>query len=244
MSTGTHKQTGTSAATPPSRPRPGRSLEKSRHQPQRGGLSGGIKAAIVVALVIVGLGLIFARNNAGISSSAGRSGGKYPYQVGQPGPGAPAPPIRLPATNGGTFDLAALRGQTVLLYFQEGIMCQPCWDQIAAIEAQRGEFEALGIDRIVSITTDPLDALRQKVANERITIPVLSDPDLRVSKAYQANLYGMMGASRDGHSFILIDKEGTIAWRADYGGAPKYTMYVPVPDLIADLRDGLAEGSR
>ncbi|TML95264.1 MAG: hypothetical protein E6G10_28615 [Actinobacteria bacterium] len=33
--------------------------------------------------------------------------------------------------------------------------------------------------------------------------------------------------------------DGRIRWRADYGGAPKYKMYVPVGDLLADMRKGL-----
>lgn len=65
---------------------------------------------------------------------------------------------------------------------------------------------------------------------------MLSDPDLEVSKAFEANSHGMMGTSRDGHTFVLVDAEGRIAWRADYGGAPDYTMYIPPLDLLADLR--------
>lgn len=30
-----------------------------------------------------------------------------------------------------------------------------------------------------------------------------------------------------------------ITWRADYGGEPDYTMYVPVDDMLADLRVAL-----
>src|SRR5205807_2658526 len=99
--------------------------------------------------------------------------------------------------------------------------------------------KALGIDNIVSITTNPLSALKQKVTDEQISIPVLSDPDLSVSRAYQANQYGMMGTSTDGHSFVLVGKNGMITWRADYGGPPKYTMYLPPADLLADIRQGL-----
>lgn len=200
--------------------------------------------ALVVGAAIAVLGLIFAFNNRGGTTSAGRQAGKYPYQVGQPGPGQPAPQIRLPAADGERFDLGAARGQTVLLYFQEGVGCQPCWDQLRDIEARWAEFQALGIDQIVTITGDPLEALRQKVALEKLTTPVLSDAGLGVSKTYQANQYGMMGTSTDGHSFIAVGKDGRIAWRADYGGAPKYTMYVPVPDLLADLRNGLAGTAR
>lgn len=181
------------------------------------------------------------------SSAQGRSAprdpaaAKYEFKVGKPGPGAAAPGFRLPSTKGGTLDLASLRGKRVLLYFQEGIMCQPCWDQLKAIESNMERFRALGIDAMVSITTDPLDALKQKAALERLSTPVLSDPDLSVSKQYDANSYGMMGRSRDGHTFILVDRDGRILWRADYGGAPKYHMYVPVPNLLADLREGLAK---
>ncbi|XES00911.1 hypothetical protein HEP87_61260 [Streptomyces sp. S1D4-11] len=49
----------------------------------------------------------------------------------------------------------------------------------------------------------------------------------------------MMGTSRDGHSFLLVGPDGTIRWRADYGGAPDYTMYVPVDKLLADLKAGV-----
>ena len=141
------------------------------------------------------------------------------------------------------FDLASLRGKTVLLYFQEGLTCQPCWDQLKDIESQSNAFHALGIDMIVSITTDPLDALKQKVADAGLSTLVLSDPSLVVSRAYTANGYGMMGGSRDGHTFIIVGPNGRIEWRADYGGAPDYTMYVPVPNLIADIRAGLNGGS-
>src|SRR5213593_2603165 len=65
---------------------------------------------------------------------SGGSGATYAYQVGRPGPGDISPPIRLAASSGGTLDLSSMRGKTVLLYFQEGVMCQPCWDQIKDIE--------------------------------------------------------------------------------------------------------------
>ena len=45
----------------------------------------------------------------------------------------------------------------------------------------------------------------------------------------------MMDTSADGHTFILVGPDGHIRWRADYGGAPNYTMYVPVDRLLADL---------
>lgn len=174
------------------------------------------------------------------TSGGGRGDDRYPFAVGDPGPGETAPPIRLPSTDGGSFDLADMRGETVLLYFQEGLMCQPCWDQQKTIEDNWEQLDALGIDRIVSVTTDPLDLLQRKVADEGLSSPVLSDLDLAVSQAYETNLHGMMGTSYNGHSFILVDENGVIQWRADYGGAPKYTMYLPMEPLVEDIREGLA----
>ena len=198
---------------------------------------------LFVAAIIL-LGTIFVLSQQGSTSSSsnpianGNQTGRYAFQVGEPGPGAQAPAIQLPDTDGKTFDLAAMHGKTVLLYFQEGISCQPCWDQMKDIQANWSSFQALHIDQIVSITSNPLSALQQKVQDEGLTIPVLSDPDLAVSRSYTANQYGMMGTSSDGHTFILVGPDGRIVWRADYGGAPNYTMYIPVEHLLADLRAG------
>ncbi|MGH9030511.1 MAG: peroxiredoxin family protein [Acidimicrobiia bacterium] len=184
--------------------------------------------------VVVALGVLFVISQTGGGSASSASGPRF--DVGSPGPGAEAPTFRLPSTDGSTFDLAEAKGESVLLYFQEGIMCQPCWTQITDIESSWGDFEALGIDRMVSITVDDLGRLRQKVADEGIETPLLADPDLSLAEAYTANQYGMMGTGMYGHSFILVGPDGTITWRADYGGAPDYTMYVKPGQLLDDLR--------
>lgn len=208
-----------------------------RKKPQRSLLiTGG-----VVALAVVALFAIFVASNG--SKNANSAAGQYRFAIGEPGPGQQAPPIVLPSTAGGNFDLASLKGKTVLLYFQEGIGCQSCWDQMRDIEANRQEFSAVGIDEVITITSDSLDLTTRKIAQDGITGPVLADIDLAVSKTYDANSYGMMGDSTNGHSFIVVGSDGIIRWRADYGGAPDYTMYIPIPSLLADLSAGLAANS-
>ena len=49
----------------------------------------------------------------------------------------------------------------------------------------------------------------------------------------------MMQGTSAGHSFILVGPDGTIRWRADYGGAPDYTMFVPTERMLADLAQDL-----
>lgn len=196
---------------------------------------GGIVAVAVVVLFVI------ARTSGGGSGGGGAAGGNF--VVGEPGPGQAAPPIRLPSTAGGEWDLARDgAGKTVLLYFQEGLMCQPCWDQMRDIEADFGDFQALGIEEMITITVDPLDLLEQKVADEGLRYPVLSDPTVSLGPAYTANQYGMMGEGMYGHTFIVVGPDGEILWRGDYGGSETgHIMYVAPDDLLDDLRAGLAE---
>lgn len=235
MSTEKQKQANRRA---PKRVKSQRSYRKQPHR-MSSGLRTGVKAGVLIGIAVIILGLIYFLNNANGSSATSSQTSQYPFQVGSPGPGEQAPPIKLQSTDGSTFDLAALRGKTVLLFFQEGLGCEPCWDQMKDMESKPAEFQALGIDTVVSITTNPLDALKQKVADEGLSTPVLADPTFTVSQAYHANQYGMMGESSDGHSFIIVGPDGRIRWRADYGGPPHYTMYVPIPTLVAEMREGL-----
>ncbi len=195
------------------------------------------KAAIaaVLAVVLLGLYLTYSNGSSGASSGLGTTPASD-FQVGEPGVGANAPSIALASTTGGPVELADYRGKSVLLYFQEGLGCQPCWDQLRDLEVRKADLAAAGVDEIVTITTNPVELLAQKAADEGLTTPVLADPDLKVSRMYETNSYGMMGDSTNGHSFVLVDPDGKITWRADYGGAPKYTMFVPVDRVLADLK--------
>jgi peroxiredoxin Q/BCP len=186
-------------------------------------------AAAVVAVLFV----IFQSSNGSSSSAAA-----YPYQEGSPGAGGTAPGFTLAATSGGTISLSAYRGKSVLLFFQEGLTCQPCWDQITDLQRHAAELRAAGITQVVSITSDPAAAITRKARDMGLTIPVLSDPSLAVSRQYSATSYGMMGNSRDGHTFILVGPDGKIEWRADYGGPPKYTMFLPATALLAGIKAG------
>ena len=209
----------------------------------------GVWVMLAIPAVVLGLYAVTTLGRGGGNGGGGggpatHGSGAYPYAVGSPGPGQTAPPLNLPRTNqDGTFDLASYRGKAqVLLYFQEGLTCEPCWTQLKAIQKDQSKFHALGIGPIVSITVDPLNLLQQKVSDEGITLPVLSDDGGKVSgpSGYGTNRYQMtMMGDRDGHSFILVGKDGRIRWRADFGGAPKYTMYVPDTVLLADLRQGM-----
>jgi peroxiredoxin Q/BCP len=194
---------------------------------------GGVLVAGVALLAVV-----FFAYHGGASSAISGPAGRYHFDVANPAAGALAPDFTLSSTTGSTVHLSDFRGKTVLLYFQEGIGCEGCWTQVKDIQADLKDFQGLGIATMLTVTTNPLDALKQKVADEGLTLPVMSDESFAVSRAYNATAYGMMAGSADGHTFILVGPDGRIRWRADYGGPPDYTMYVPVSNLIADIKAG------
>lgn len=224
---------------------------RRRSQRQRRGLSrwlgpvpawlavGVLSAALVIAVAAANT-LSGARDPVASAPSAGSNDAPVlRYDVGQPGVGAQAPDFALPAS-AGPFRLSDQRGKNVLLYFHEGLMCAPCWKQIDDIEADLGKFRELGVDEIAAISIDPADAQQQRAQLRGISVAVLADPDLSVSRLYDALSYGMMGGTRPGHTFILVAPDGAIRWRADYGGPPDFTMYVPNATVLAELRRALA----
>lgn len=192
-----------------------------------------IRSSVVAGVAVVALAAVFLLGSHGAKSH-------YTFAIGSPGVGATAPTFDLPSTKGGTFNLADAHGKTTVVFFQEGIDCEPCWTQMHDIQKDMSKFRALGINQVVSITTDGLAALQQKARDEGIHFPVLSDQNVAVSRAYSATGFGMMGPMVDGHSFVVIGTTGKIEWRADYGGAPNYTMFVPDSVLLKQMRTGLA----
>ena len=196
------------------------------------------RVPIPLLLGILGIGVlvvgIAARNTLTRADKQG-----VPYDVGRPGPGDAAPDFTLTNADGTAFHLAELHGKQVLLYFHEGLGCDPCWRQIDAIQADLARFKGLGIDQIVAISTDPAAAQAQRAQRTKITMPTLADPDRAVSGAYGTLAYGMMHGALPGHTFIIVGPDGKIRWRADYGGPPNFTMFVADDTLLVELRRAL-----
>lgn len=194
----------------------------------------------IIVLGVIILVSAVAYSNSSENSTRTSNKSAFPYAVAKPASGAIAPDFVLPSTKGGTVKLSEYKGKAVLLFFHEGIGCQPCWDQIRDLERNESQLKSNGIDQLLTITSGPTRLIKQKMADDRLSAMALGDTNLEVSKIYNANQYGMMGDSRDGHTFILVGPDGKIDWRADYGGPPQYTMYVPITQLLQDMKSGRA----
>lgn len=103
------------------------------------------------------------------------------------------------------------------------------------------EFQALDV-AFVSIAFD--DAAQQAQAIDEyniVDVPMLVDGDQSLSETYDV-LKWAVGTGEPGHTFILVDADGKIAWIRDYGSPnlPNPVMYVPALDLVEQIRDALS----
>ncbi len=95
----------------------------------------------------------------------------------------------------------------------------------------------------MAILSIAFDSAEQQAAVKQeygILAPMLVDADKQVSTRYDV-LQWAVATGEPGHTFVLVDGEGKIAWIRDYG-APENggTMYVPVNDLTQQMAAALA----
>jgi peroxiredoxin len=92
---------------------------------------------------------------------------------------------------------------------------------------------------ILSFAFDPQNEQAASKAEFGISAPMLVDADRSVSETYDV-LQWAVGTGEPGHTFILVDADGKIAWIRDYG-APENggVMYVPVDELTAQMSQSL-----
>lgn len=132
--------------------------------------------------------------------------------------GKQAPDFTLLSYDGSQVSLRDYRGQNVLLFFNEGLMCYPaCWNQIVAFGKDK-DFSALNTI-ILNITVDSKEDWKKAIDKmpELAGNTVLLDADRVVS-----NLYGVLALNSSmhrgqfpGHTYVLIDKEGIVRFTKD-----------------------------
>ena len=189
---------------------------------------------IVVGLVlVVAAALYFGTSRPSVPSAAASSDDPRITLVA----GQSAPDFTLPSTDGPSVHLSELRaGGNVLLYFQEGIMCPPCWQQMRDLKRDGARLQALNTT-LVTITVDPLDQLKANVAREQVEgVTLLWDKDAAVARTYQALYVSMHPGQRPGHTFVLVGMDGKILWRRDF-----QEMYVPDPTILDPVAKALGK---
>ncbi|MEJ8566810.1 peroxiredoxin [Elongatibacter sediminis] len=120
--------------------------------------------------------------------------------------GDPAPDFTLPDETGEPFNLAACRGERILLVFYPGDGTPVCTRQLCDYRDGIEAFAGLGV-RVVGISKDDAASHRSFKARHDLPFTLLSDADLEVAERYDSK--GILGMKR---SVFLVDEEGVIRY--------------------------------
>lgn len=157
-----------------------------------------------------------------------------------------SPDFSLPSTTGEKITLSDFKDKkNILIYFHEGLSCDPCIQQIPELEKSMDEFDKLNIQVLAISGVDSIDELKQSLDRFGIKkIPLLSYTNARTEKDYNLLPHSMAMGRRAGHTFVLVGTDGKILWRKDYW--PDYgmmtsrgTMFVNSPEIVGEVKKAL-----
>lgn len=127
--------------------------------------------------------------------------------------GDPAPDFTLPDSEGNPVSLSDFRGQSVVVYFYPAAGTPGCTKQACDFRDNLAQLNDAGY-QVLGISPDKPEKLAKFVENEKLTFPLLSDPDKKVLTEWgtfgEKKNYGriVQGVIR---STFVVDPEGTIA---------------------------------
>jgi peroxiredoxin Q/BCP len=127
--------------------------------------------------------------------------------------GDKAPDFTLTADDGKSVSLSDFKGKQVVLYFYPKASTPGCTIEACDFRDLRPKFAKQDIV-ILGVSADPVKALVNFKAKQKLNFPLLSDPDHKMIESYgQWRMKKFMGRTFEGivRSTFLIDKTGHIA---------------------------------
>lgn len=145
--------------------------------------------------------------------------------------GTKAPSFSLSSTEGKVISLSDYQGKNVFIFFNEGVMCDICWQEISKMEKSKVDFDKLNAV-ILPISVDDAATWKPVIEMQKIITPILIDSDRKVSAAYHVlGTPSSMHSDRPGHTYIHIDPQGNVHSSADFP-----SMNVPAQVLLDHLK--------
>lgn len=117
------------------------------------------------------------------------------------------PPLTLPTWGGPPWELAAARGDVVVLNFWAS-WCEPCRAELPSLEllAQRHERDRLQVVTINFRETD--GAIRRFLDQSPLSLPILRDTDGAAARAWQVRVFPTtVVIGRDGRARFTVTGE-------------------------------------
>ncbi len=126
--------------------------------------------------------------------------------------GEKAPDFTLPDENGDSVRLAALKGQTVVLYFYPKASTPGCTTQACGVRDHEADYAKLAA-RVIGISPDPVAKVKKFHDAQQLNFTLLADEDHAVCELYgtwvEKSMYGKTywGAQR---ATMIIDAVGVV----------------------------------
>ena len=127
--------------------------------------------------------------------------------------GDKAPAFALPATDGRTISLDALKGRKAVIYFYPKDDTSGCTQEATDFQARRADFAAADTE-VIGVSPDSLKSHDKFRAKHGLDFPLVADESRQLIEALglwvEKSMYGRkyMGVER---ATLLIDREGRIA---------------------------------
>lgn len=171
---------------------------------------------LVVAIIIVGSVMYSVGRGSSTATQAGAPARQISDMMSLMNQSAPD--FTLADKNGTMHKLSEFRGKTVVLFFNEGLMCYPaCWNQMAQLSSD-ARLNTSSVDSYSVVVDSPsnwVPAVSRMPALAKAN--VLYDTDGSVSRAY-----GMLTARSSmhygaypGHTYVVIDPQGVVKYVFD-----------------------------
>jgi peroxiredoxin Q/BCP len=122
--------------------------------------------------------------------------------------GAPAPDFSLSTDQGKTASLKDFRGQWVVLYFYPKDFTGGCTLEAHNFQRDLAQYEAKHA-AIVGVSVDTAESHKSFCAKEGLAFRLLSDPEGKVSTAYNS-VMEYKGATLSARNTFLIDPQGKL----------------------------------
>lgn len=185
--------------------------------------------AITVAIIVLGVSLFSKTSGETLTTSKKVAVGNM------------APDFTLPSTENNIVTLSSFKGKrNVLIFFHEGLSCDPCMQQMPELEKASDEFEKMNVE-LLYVTFDPVDQSKEALKRFGIKRPIISYNSATTEVDYDLTNYSMDMGRRAGHTFILVDTNGQITWRKDYWPGRGHmvsggTMFVNSNEIVAEVK--------
>jgi thiol-disulfide isomerase/thioredoxin len=141
-------------------------------------------------------------------------------------PGAVMPAYASKYLDGRTFDVAERRG-TVMLLNVWATWCGPCRYEIPELQAIHDRYAAKGFEVVgVSVDEGGADGVKQFVAEQKMTYPVVLDAEGTLANILQTSVLP---------TSIIVGRDGKIVWK-------KYGAIMPDDQELKSAIEGALAG--